>query len=304
MACLETIGKIHHKGYKLLLFYGAEGVFELTTGYRESFRIVFVEEGAGIIRIGSRRHIFTGPVIFCFNEKDTFSLESSSDYKAHAIWFHPTIINASFNFEKIQRCEEELTEIERQDIYWLKPFRHTQNEYEGQLDIGPGLVKQISKFFQAIKNELEFQDDLHWPCRSRTFLIELLFLLSQINRTQESAKTMLLDKTLNTADDVILYLHSNYIKKITINELTSVFHINRTTLADLFTEATGITVIAYLIKLRLYMTSQMLKETLLPVSEIIERVGFNDAAHFGRMFKKQYGCSPTQYRVSNCWMLK
>ena len=59
----------------------------------------------------------------------------------------------------------------------------------------------------------------------------------------------------------------------------------------------------YLIRLRLYLASKMLKETLLPVSEIIERVGFSDITHFGRMFKVHFGYSPTEYRSSHCTML-
>ncbi|NLM58063.1 MAG: helix-turn-helix domain-containing protein [Clostridium sp.] len=43
---------------------------------------------------------------------------------------------------------------------------------------------------------------------------------------------------------------------------------------------------AYLIKLRLFLASQMLAETSIPVSEVINRVGFNDVVHFSRIFRK------------------
>lgn len=53
---------------------------------------------------------------------------------------------------------------------------------------------------------------------------------------------------------------------------------------------------AYLIKLRLFLASQMLAETSIPVSEVINRVGFNDVVHFSRIFRKKFGYSPSEYR--------
>jgi AraC-like DNA-binding protein len=40
----------------------------------------------------------------------------------------------------------------------------------------------------------------------------------------------------------------------------------------------------------------MLRDTLLPVSEIMYRTGFNEANHFSRTFKKYMSCAPSDYR--------
>lgn len=39
-------------------------------------------------------------------------------------------------------------------------------------------------------------------------------------------------------------------------------------------------------------TNVMLRNTMLPISEIMYRVGFNETTHFCRMFKKYMDCSP------------
>jgi YesN/AraC family two-component response regulator len=44
------------------------------------------------------------------------------------------------------------------------------------------------------------------------------------------------------------------------------------------------------------MASIMLRETMLPISEILNRVGINDNVHFSRMFKKHMGYTPSGYR--------
>lgn len=68
-------------------------------------------------------------------------------------------------------------------------------------------------------------------------------------------------------------------------------------------EVAGLPVIAYLIKLRLDLASMMLRDTLLSVSEIYARVGFKDRTHFFRLFKKQFGIAPNEYRNKFCNMI-
>jgi AraC-like DNA-binding protein len=63
-----------------------------------------------------------------------------------------------------------------------------------------------------------------------------------------------------------------------------------------FRSSTGTSIIEYLVKLRIKIASTMLRDTMLPVSEILDRVGFNDSVHFIRMFKKHIGCTPSEYR--------
>ena len=131
----------------------------------------------------------------------------------------------------------------------------------------------------------------------------MLFLLSRLLIIDETLESVDLNKDPGETKEIILYLYTNYMNKITIQELTEKFHINRTSLTERFREITGYPVMEYLIRLRLYLASKMLKETLLPVSEIIERVGFSDLTHFGRMFKKNFGYSPSEYRTIYCTML-
>jgi AraC-like DNA-binding protein len=40
----------------------------------------------------------------------------------------------------------------------------------------------------------------------------------------------------------------------------------------------------------------LLEETLFSVKEVMVKVGFNDASHFVRDFRNQYGLTPKKYR--------
>lgn len=50
--------------------------------------------------------------------------------------------------------------------------------------------------------------------------------------------------------------------------------------------------------LRLQRAANLLKQNAGNVAEICYKVGFNDQAYFSRSFKKQFGCSPSDYRKS------
>jgi len=131
-------------------------------------------------------------------------------------------------------------------------------------------------------------------------MLELLLLLQRASYTPEAAGQIVpLGSLRDTGDDIdaiVLYLHTHYQEKITIAQLTAEFHTNRTTLEERFREATGTSLLAYLIRIRLRLAASMLQDTGLPISEIQGRVGFKDASHFGRTFRKHMGHSPSDYR--------
>lgn len=304
MEQLITVGKTNCKGYEIALVHSEEGVFDSEIGFNKRCKIVFVEEGTGILKIGDERHLFVGPKFFCFNETDCYILQCCNDLKAEAIWFHPSILNDTLDFETIHSSPEGFTMNQKQDMFWLEVFYKRQNNLAVQLDLGPALVKRAKEIISSISYELEHQRDGYWPCRSRSYLIELLFLLTRIRDSSDHLNSTSINKDSDDIDDLLLYLNTNYMEKITIDNLSKAFHVNRTTLNKRFNEVIGMPVKTYLIKLRLFLASQMLAETTIPVSEVINRVGFNDAVHFSRIFRKKFGYSPTEYRQKNCWLLR
>jgi transcriptional regulator GlxA family with amidase domain len=63
-----------------------------------------------------------------------------------------------------------------------------------------------------------------------------------------------------------------------------------------FTRATGMSPLEYVHTLRLEETKQMLESTDMPVEQIAQEVGYEDASFFGRLFRRKVGLTPAQYR--------
>jgi len=260
------------------------------------FRLILVEKGGGIISVNENTIVFSAPTIFCFNANDVIKLEKDSELNARAIYFTPALVNNALTQEKLEGLGKDLSESEYRDFIYLYPFIGNKELNFGQFEIGPVTAKKIGKLFDSLDQELTLLNNDFWRCRSRSFFFEILFLIQYIYTDTESNNKFEVVKLSSDINEIVLYLHTNYERKISIEELTEEFHINRTTLADKFNSATGMPVMEYLIKLRVKMAAIMLKDTALPIAEIAYRVGFNDITHFGRMFKKHMAYSPSEYR--------
>ena len=96
--------------------------------------------------------------------------------------------------------------------------------------------------------------------------------------------------------DILDYLSENIDQKITLKLLAQRFNISESHLNRLFQQAYHISPIDYLIQSRIVMSTEYLTKTDFTVSEIAERVGYANPAHFTNMFIKRIGCTPSEYR--------
>ncbi|MGN0416076.1 MAG: helix-turn-helix domain-containing protein [Agathobacter sp.] len=92
------------------------------------------------------------------------------------------------------------------------------------------------------------------------------------------------------------YLDEHYTEKLSLEELSRRFFINKYYMVKLFTEAYGTTIRAYVNALRVTKAKQLLRFSDMRMEEIGCEVGFEDPNYFSRMFKKVEGMSPSEYR--------
>lgn len=296
-----TYGR-HRPGYSLNIWHTSDQALVSHLGHSTRFRLILIEQGSGFWRLGERNQPFIAPTLFCLNEREVPQFEQSAQISAQAIFFHPNVINSVFSFEQLQDGGNGLSRSERHDTYWLRVFLNRDVNFYGQLPVGPETIYTMASLFGHLRNELDQQVDAYWPCRSRSYLIELLFLAARLYATSMSPSPLAHDQGLtqqldNDIHDVILYLHNHYPERLTLQTLSRTFHTNRTTLTHRFRQATGTSVMAYLTQVRLRLATSMLADTSLSIYEIAQRVGFKDITHFNRTFRKHLTCSPSDYRA-------
>lgn len=277
--------------------FNKEERFEYIPGMHERLRLVLVQKGTGIIRINDKRVSIIAPSVLCINEKEDVILEDSINWYAQAFYFHPQYINSTLTFERIRQGGEQSSSItEKQDLFLFKPFIDRNEAYTGQIIIDQLNMSIIANLLDAVKHEVTEQSHRFWSCRARSYFIELLFTLMMVYQSPETRNNSIIINSSKLVNNIILFINMNYSNKITINELCMKFNMNRTTLQQQFQNSTGESVVSYIIRLRVRLSSLILKDTGITISEIAERLGFSDSTHFYKMFRKYMGCSPLQYR--------
>jgi AraC family L-rhamnose operon regulatory protein RhaS len=299
-----TMGRELHRGKKVpMLATGLEGLAEI--GDAERLKAVFLRSGSGVLAAGTASIPLIAPAIV-FLGREPCSMEfGGAGASAQVLFFHPRFVNDALSFEALADGRT-LTVHEREDLFLLSPFLHGDELERAVLYALPGDFGFLETLVRDLRRELEAQEDEFWPCRARSFLLEILAHVQHYRmkkRLPDDASGLCssLSWTARTAADtqiepLVAYLMSNYARRITIKELAGEFSTNRTTIQKRFRSATGWSIAQYTIRLRIQMASLLLRDTTLSISEIVERTGFESPSHFSRMFKRYAELSPTAYR--------
>ncbi|MDW7658092.1 MAG: AraC family transcriptional regulator [Bacillota bacterium] len=94
---------------------------------------------------------------------------------------------------------------------------------------------------------------------------------------------------------VIRYIDENYCD-VNLNVSTTAIHFNTNIsyLSRAFKKNTGIRLLDYINRKRLYKSISLLKQ--MPLEEVIRQSGFSNIVSYIRIFKKQFGTTPGKYR--------
>lgn len=92
------------------------------------------------------------------------------------------------------------------------------------------------------------------------------------------------------------YIQENYQKDLSLDELSKELDISPYYFSKLFKEETGSNFVEYLTSLRMSRAKELLKDENRSMKEICMEVGYSDPNYFSRIFKRNFGVTPTEYR--------
>ncbi|WP_221366946.1 AraC family transcriptional regulator [Clostridium perfringens] len=186
------------------------------------------------------------------------------------------------------------------EYYWIGFSGSNANEYLNRTSITNSCVancEENSKIPQIILNMCEISKTYN-PSKSDDILLlkELYSLLYAL--IEEFPKPFeYKDKELHTyIQDALNFINSNYMHSITVQEIADYVNLSRSYLYKMFIKNLGISPQRYLINLRMYKATLLLKGTKLPIGEVASSVGYSDSLLFSKTFSKHFSMSPLNYR--------
>lgn len=280
------VGRLHHLGYELPLWLLA---LDRAGASSDHLRLLYLETGNCAVQVGGNSAAVVAPAIVLLAAEDCIHARARA--KGVVLRFHPSVINAGLSVERLHEPHT-LTGTESQDAYLLRAFFDPALSGRA-IALAPRTKAIVRSALANIVREGTVQRDSNWPCRTRAFLIELLF---QLRLTLEQAMPA------SDGDDLferaLSMVHEKLAEKFSVPELARWCATNRSSLNATFRAQTGSSVHAYVMQIRMQVAAALLRDTGLPVSEILVRVGYENPSHFSRQFRAMLGASPGAYRAA------
>ena len=175
----------------------------------------------------------------------------------------------------------------------INQYRHVCDHHRfGSIYYDPKDVKPILNDFDRLSrlcgSKKEIAKNLI-PYFAMGLIANLILTLDGINPTQFTVSTS------KTIDQLMLFLNKNFTKPLTLQSIADSFHISKDYCNRLFKQASGMTIMQYIIYNRVLYAKKLLSEGVL-ASEAAQMAGFSEYSNFYRSYIKITGSKPGEDR--------
>lgn len=132
--------------------------------------------------------------------------------------------------------------------------------------------------------------------RQYIYVLEIISLLAKRLIDQDDLYREKHDESSELITSISEYIDYNYARPISLDEISSLTHYNKSYLSSLFKKKLGITIFEYLKNVRLQHCLHELKTTHKTIVDIALENGFANIQSFNKLFKEIYQMTPVQYR--------
>ncbi len=269
----------HHYAFKLkprLLYTGdlkkREGWSEKP--HRHAFcEIIFIADGSGHVII----------------EKEEYDVK-----RGDIIIYNPGVLHAEKSSES-EPLEIKFMALDRLEITDLPKNHLLPPEYDFIYSAGE-YADLFQEKFNQMSAEFEISDVFYVEIAESIARTLVMYILRIIDHCKENSSLFGSNKNFNLA---LQYINENYRNELSLETIASNCFLNKYYLSHLFTRLQGMSIGKYILSLRMSEAKRRLLNTNDSVALIGNSVGFHDTGHFCRIFKKETGLTPLQYRKHN-----
>ncbi|WP_322924140.1 AraC family transcriptional regulator [Paenibacillus campi] len=224
-------------------------------------------------------------------EDHTYKLSSGDSFLIHPgqLVSYVSDQQQPWHYHWVAFAGEQADELVQQAGFRADASVARRSQQPGLSEIGAYLGAMLQAFYtQKDSSDLAALGYLH-----------LIMAAASEQLTQQAALPGAESVTRRTVKQMIHYMSSQYAHPVSIEHMCSSIGYNRAYMSRIFKKETGMTPVTYLLKLRIDKARQLLRERPeLSTQQIAASVGLTDALYFSKQFRRFYGVSPSQYRIS------
>lgn len=195
----------------------------------------------------------------------------------------------------------------RNVIIWaLQPvepdnLQHAQAVIKGMAE---GFKRTVRHMLNVSISFIFHEKLMEWECATQPFENLKLIAVNQLESSSELALAGIEyfeDKNSSLSEKsfvnrLMAYIQEHLDGDLSLCTLSDKLHLNPSYLSRRFKELTGRTLSEVILELRMKTACDLLKTTSYRISEIAQMVGYETAANFSKVFKKEMKMTPREYR--------
>ena len=257
-------------------------IFEGET--HDFWEMVYVDKGKVIVKRDDEEILLNqGDVIF--HKPNEF--HAIKAYESHPNFF---VMSFSSTSAPIRCLEKYHTKLDKM----LKPYISA-------------IIKEAEATFVIPKNDtslkkLVLKDDaiIGGEQLIKSYLEQLLILLVR-NVTAIGKVSVFQSKDTmenNLISSIKEYLEASFERRVQISDVCKKFGYSKSYLSKIFHEQTGDTIANYSNQVKIREAKRLIRENNLNLSEISDRLAFDNPQYFSRVFRRITGMSPTEFKAT------
>lgn len=261
--------------------------FQFPVHWHDEMEIIYVKEGQLHVSIEGEDFYGKEGDVFFVNPRE-LHLMGAKDFQ---VKYYTLIFPLEFiSFQTMDELEIRLLGPLRSNKLVL-PHMITDEKIRKDIAENLDVITKINEGISG-RNRVKTSIELH-HIKTRIKLLEIFQILYEMSLLEEVNSSAQGD----TQREMLMFIQSNFDKKITLAMLADEFHLSEKYVSRYFVEHFRIPFSNYVNHIRLSQAKKLLETTDLAVTEVALSCGFQNVSYFIRSFKSSYGVSPLKYRT-------
>lgn len=185
-----------------------------------------------------------------------------------------------------------MEDVERLYDFLLEDSRGEESTFRAKLFKELILVEREVEAYAQVKGE-EQDPQIILTCSHDKVSACFKEYMNGLYESAEGLKEEVYSDIITEAKQLI---NASFNKDISLDFISRKVNISPYYFSKIFKEETGENFIDYLTRMRIEQAREMLKKKEYSIKEVCLKVGYKDPNYFSRLFKKQVGMTPTEYR--------
>ncbi|MFT3920060.1 AraC family transcriptional regulator [Cloacibacterium sp.] len=245
------------------------------------FEMVFVLDGKGVQIINNNKLPYSCDKLFLVFPQDTHTFEVATPSRFFFIRFNETYLKTQSK-EWIQKLE-----------FIFHNSNHSPSCILKTITDKPLIRALVEALIREKINQQPQQEEVIKQ------LINIIITIAARNILLVLPLALKNQSTIN-ALPLVSYIHQNIYepKMLLAKTFAKHFNVSPTYISEYFKTQTGQSLQEYITAYKLKLIETRLQFTDMHISEIVDELGFSDASHLNKLFKKYKGVSPSEFKKS------